>query len=114
MFNAQTCWQFLRKLESASRRSGRKVIVITDNARYHHATLHAEWRQSVCDHFVLQFLPSYSPELNPIERVWKLVRRLVLHNQYFAELDDVVAAVTPIFAKWALPNQTLFRLCGVA
>lgn len=114
MFNAQTCWQFLRKLESASRRSRRKVVVIIDNARYHHATLHADWRHSVRHHFVLQYLPPYSPELNPIERVWKLVRRLGLHNRYFAELDDVVAAVTPIFATWARPNRTLSRLCGVA
>lgn len=114
MFNAQTCWNFFRKLEAASRRSGRKVVVIIDNAKYHHATLHAEWRRSVSDHFVLQFLPPYSPDLNPIERVWKLVRRLGLHNRYFPELDGVIAAVTPIFAGWARPNQTLRRLCGVA
>ena len=114
MFNAQTCWDFLRKLELASRRSGRKVVVIADNARYHHANLHASWRKSVADHFAISFLPPYSPELNPIERVWKLVRRLCLHNQYFPNLEDVVRAVSPIFADWACPNRTLARLCGVA
>jgi transposase len=29
----------------------------------------------------LDFLPPYSPELNPVERVWKLTRRLCLHTQ---------------------------------
>src|SRR2546429_3302235 len=47
------------------------------------------WRRKVAGHFCLHFLPPYSPELNPIERVWKLVRRRCLHNRYFAALDDV-------------------------
>jgi hypothetical protein len=75
MFDARTCWDFLRKLEHISRQADRQVIVISDNARYHHANLHAAWRQSVADHFRLHFLPPYSPQLNPIERVWKLLRR---------------------------------------
>jgi transposase len=114
MFNAQTCQDFFRRLDAASRRAGRKVVVIIDNAKYHHAVLHAPWRQKVADRFVLHFLPPYSPELNPIERVWKLVRRLGLHNRYFPKLDDVVMAVSPIFQAWARPNRTLARLCGLA
>jgi transposase len=39
--------------------------------------------------FRLDFLPPYSPDLNPIERVWKLTRRLCLHNVYFPKLDQV-------------------------
>ncbi len=60
--------------------------MIIDNARYHHASLHEAWRQEVANHFVLHFLPPYSPQLNPIERVWKLIRRRCLHNQYLPEL----------------------------
>lgn len=62
-------------------------MVISDNARHHHAKLHKQWRQGCSSKFELLFLPPYSPELNPIERVWKLVRRLCLHNQYFHELE---------------------------
>jgi len=39
-FNAVTCWAFLKKLRRVSIRTGRKVVVIADNARYHHARLH--------------------------------------------------------------------------
>jgi transposase len=112
-FDANTCWGFLRKLERLSRRAGRQTVVIIDNARYHHATLHAAWRQSVADHFRLYFLPPYSPELNPIERVWKLIRRCCLHNRYFLTLDDVIRAVEPRLHAWARPNSTLKRLCGI-
>lgn len=112
-FDARTCWDFLRKLERVSRRARRQVVVIVDNARYHHARLHAAWRQEVADHFRLHFLPPYSPELNPIERVWKLIRRCCLHNQYFPQLESVVAAIQPRLNAWSRPNATLCRLCSI-
>jgi transposase len=113
MFDAQTCWNFLRKLERSTRNGRRKVMVIADNARYHHATLHEEWRRAVSDHFSLYFLPPYSPELNPIERVWKLTRRVCLHNHYFSSLNCLIAALQPRFTAWSRPNVTLARLCGI-
>jgi len=112
VFDANTCWDFYAKLRR-HHRPHRKMVVILDNARYHHATLHAAWRRLVADHFRLHFLPPYSPELNPIERVWKLVRRRCLHNRYFANLDELMAAVDPTFRIWSRPNTTLQRLCGI-
>ncbi len=113
-FDAQSTWDFLRLLRRRSCHSGRRVVVITDNAKYHHANLHAEWRSEQEPEFQLMFLPPYSPDLNPIERVWKLVRRLRLHNQYFAELEDVIATVEKQFEWWQHPNETLRRLCSIA
>ena len=112
-FNPLTCWQFLKQLRAVSSRAGRRVVVITDNARFHHARLHSEWRQQHLEHFALDFLPAYSPELNPIERVWKLTRRRCLHNRYFAQLNAVMVAVETEFAKWVKPNNTLRRLCAI-
>lgn len=113
MFDASTCWEFFQKLERISRDPERKAVVIIDNARYHHANLHAAWRHQVADHFRLHFLPPYSPELNPIERVWKLIRRSCLHNRYFPTLNDVVSALDPRLRAWSRPNTTLKRLCGI-
>lgn len=112
-FNAVTCWQFLQELRAATARTARRVVVISDNARYHHARLHQEWRQQCSQRFALDFLPPYSPELNPIERVWKLTRRLCLHNRYFPQLDEVTLTVETEFANWIKPNNTLRRLCAI-
>ena len=93
--------------------TGRRVVVITDNAKYHHANLHKQWRQHHVADFALDYLPPYSPELNPIERVWKLTRRRCLPNQYFPRLDGVITAVEAEFAQWARGNETLRRLCAI-
>src|SRR5512137_2711372 len=66
-FDAQTTWSFYRRLRQVSRRSGRRVVLIIDNAKYHHARLHREWRERQEPDFHLLFLPPYSPDLNPIE-----------------------------------------------
>jgi len=112
-FNAQTCQDFLAQLFHASRCRGRRTMVIADNAKYHHAKLHALWRQNQAERFALDFLPSYSPELNPAERIWKLTRRKRLHNCYFPSLDDVIAAVEAQFNLWASPNDALRKLCAI-
>jgi hypothetical protein len=93
-FNGATFFDFLKQLRKASCQSGKKVIVLSDNARYHHATLHREYRESCADKFALEFLPPYSPDLNPIERVWKLTRRCCTHNKYFASIENMTTAVS--------------------
>jgi len=110
-FNGQTFWKFLQELAVLSRARGRRVVVISDNAKYHHALLHKPWRLAQAGRFDLDFLPPYSPQLNPIERVWKLLRRLRLHNQHFSTLQHVVAAVEPQLQSWAQPNTALRKLC---
>ena len=59
-FNALTCWSFLQRLQAASTRSERRVVVITDNAKYHHARLHRDWREEHTARFALDYLPAYS------------------------------------------------------
>ena len=112
-FNGVTFFAIMKSLRRTSIRTGRRVVVITDNARYHHARLHKEWREEHAEDFVLDYLPPYSPELNPIERVWKLTRRRCLHNRYFPDLDKVIAAVEAEFDLWTIRNDTLRRLCAI-
>lgn len=112
-FNAETYWAFMKKLRQISSHSGRRVLVLADNARYHHATLHAQWREDCSNKFAQLFLPPYSPELNPIERVWKLTRRLATHNHYFEKIEQVAESVEAQFNLWSKPNKSLKRLCAI-
>jgi transposase len=112
-FNGTTFFTFLKALYRTTATGPRKIVVITDNARYHHARLHRDWREKHADRFVLDYLPPYSPDLNPIERVWKLTRRLCLHNRYFPRLDELVDSVETQFNQWLRGNKILCRLCAI-
>jgi len=112
-FNAVSFFSFLKQLRCISSRSGRKVIVIIDNVRYHHAKLHAVWREKRIKKFALEFMPPYSPELNPIERVWKLTRRKSTHNRYFSSLKEIIKAVEEVFKSWRNESDVLRKLCAI-
>ncbi len=86
--------------------------MISDNARFHHALLHKPWREMVAPRFALDCLPPCSPELNPIERVWKLTRRSCLHSRYFGQLSELIADVEAQFNRWRRGNDTLWSLCA--
>jgi transposase len=111
-FNATTFETFLRKI-IRHRRKGHRLTIILDNARYHHANFLAPLLRKYRRVLNLSFLPAYSPELNPIERVWKLSRKLCTHNQYFPNLQDLADAVANQLRLWELPNKTLIKLCGI-
>ena len=59
--------QFLKKLRKDA---GRPIIVIADNARYHHSKETQQFIEAEADSILMAFLPAYSPELNPDEQVW--------------------------------------------
>lgn len=111
-FNSQTFQNFLSRL-IRRKRGGKKMIVVVDNARWHHGKALQPWLRQHRRKLRLDFLPPYSPELNHIERVWKLTRRLCTHNQYFGALEKLIDVVQDQFLKWAKPNKALYRLCAI-
>jgi transposase len=112
VFEAQSFWAFLKAL-LRRRALGKKMVVLIDNAAYHHAAVLEGWLRENRGVLELLFLPPYSPELNPIERVWKLLRRLCTHNEFFPELQLLENALTQQLAGWWKPNVILRRLCCI-
>jgi transposase len=112
-FNAMTFQSFLENLLKHGGSRGRLIVIILDNARYHHATLLKPFLQKYRKRLKLEFLPPYSPELNPIERVWKLTRRLCTHNEYFPNLTALQEAVSGRLSMWEKPNEVLRKLCCI-
>jgi DDE superfamily endonuclease len=65
-----------------------RVVLLIDNAPWHAGE---PIRQALAanPHLELKRLPSYSPQLNPIERFWKVLRRRATHNRLFDTLADL-------------------------
>lgn len=57
-----------------------KILVIADNARFHKAKWLNEWLGSQVAWLRLEFLPAYSPDFNPIERLWRWFKGQFIHN----------------------------------
>jgi transposase len=69
-----------------------RVVLTIDNAPWHRGALINE---ALAENPHLEFyrLPSYSPNLNPIERFWKKLRRRATHNRLFDTIKDLKASV---------------------
>jgi transposase len=69
-----------------------RVVLVIDNAPWHRGT---PINEALRDNPHLEFkrLPSYSPQLNPIERLWKKRRRRATHNRRFDTLTDLKASL---------------------
>jgi transposase len=111
-FDAVTCEAFLKQLQR-HRARGTRMIIVLDNATYHHASRLKPWLRKYRRVLTLLFLPPYSPQLAPLERVWKRARRLATHTRFFATLRELLAAVEQCFDRWHKPNAALQRLCGI-
>jgi hypothetical protein len=118
IFDAETFRLFLIKLllnaEVGKKEDGRKkkILLVLDNARYHHAKILQPWLEEVSDLLELFFLPPYSPDLNPIEMLWKKTRRNVTHNRYFSSLQELCYDLKRYWIRFANPNYELMKLCA--
>jgi transposase len=81
---------FLMTLVKAS--AGKKITLVCDNGRFHTTAAVRAWLAAHRDQITVFWLPAYSPSLNLIERLWGHLKRTVLANVLYDNLDDLVAA----------------------
>ena len=86
---------FVRHLDDLRRafRRHRVIHVICDNARFHTAAGSRLVRQYLAEHagrVVLHYLPAYSPNDNPTERVWWHLHEEVTRNHRCGDIDELV------------------------
>ena len=69
----------------------------------------AAWHKSsgliLPNNIVLFHIPPYTPEMNPIEQIWKEIRKRGFHNEVFATLDKVVQRLCDTICS--LTNQAI-------
>ncbi len=58
-----------------------KILLICDNASFHKAKWFTEWAKQQSSWLRLDFLPAYSPDFNPIERLWRWIKTEYTHNK---------------------------------
>jgi transposase len=61
----------------------------------------------------LRYLPAYSPDLNPVERVWWYMRKCITHNHYLSSLKERIAKFWRLFSATLMPNELLKNICAI-
>lgn len=83
--NSESTIEFLKKIEEEY--SSKELIhLFCDNARYYRNKAVTEYLKN--SKIILHFLPPYSPNLNPIERLWKFMNEEVINNRYYETFQE--------------------------
>jgi transposase len=98
--NSETIVQFFGQLREKYPLN-HKLYLILDGAGYH--TAHVVKNAAISLNIELHYLPPYSPNLNPIERLWKVMNERARNSVYFKTKRDFRAALNTFF-KETLPD----------
>jgi transposase len=92
--NAETTVAFFDQLKAAYPQAP-KIHIVLDQSGYHRSQLVKDTAQKMG--IVLHYLPAYSPNLNPIERLWKVMNERVRNNVFFESAKAFRLAITDFF-----------------
>ena len=97
---------------------GMMFCVVLDNAPWHKKAIRLIWTEEQPEYADIRekmeylSLPPYSPDLSPIEQVWRISRRDVTHNRYFSAIELMTEALDSYFGEFEEPNEKLASLCS--
>ena len=80
---------FLKQL--SEKHPGDRILLVCDGAAWHRANA-----LEVPANVRLLFLPPATPEMNPIEQIWKEIRKLGFRNEVFQTLDKVIGRLSSV------------------
>lgn len=109
-FNSDSYAAFLEKLLKDVPGT---IFLIQDGARYHTSKAMKEFFEKYQQRLKVFQLPSYSPDYNPIEYLWKKVKTAATHNRYFEDFAKLTASVEEALATLATQAAEILRLMGV-
>ncbi len=76
-----------RLMKTLSKR--KKYVFVLDNAPFHKSSVVKKRLASLGKNIAVEFLPTYSPELNPTETCWKVIRHNVTNSTFFPTLKEM-------------------------
>jgi transposase len=108
-FNGQSYVAFLTTVLD---QTTEPLFLVQDGAPYHRAAPVRAFFDQHRDRLHVIHLPSYSPDYNPIELLWRATKRSATHNRYFPEFTDLIASVEDALATFARQPDRVKGLFG--
>jgi transposase len=108
-FNSDSYQAFLQGIMA---QTTAHLFLIHDGARYHTSAATQAFLLAHRDRLTAYPLPSYSPDYNPIEYLWKKTKQRATHNKYFKEFATLTVSVDKALAYFATHSKEVLGLFG--
>ena len=106
-----TSEDFIASLEVMRKRyKGRKVKLFIDKAACHTSDKTRKFIEENSGWLTVEYLPTQSPELNPVELLWQHMRKIVTHNHLFSKIQQIIDALLGFFSN--LTKKEVLSICG--
>jgi len=89
----------------------KKYVLILDNASFHKTNVIKDIIEEKKDWINVEFIPPYSPELNPIETCWKITKNAVTKSQHFKTIESMQEALENFWDKHIFTQKFITYLC---
>ena len=99
-------------LKEVLRRTRKHIILIQDGARYHTSAAMKEFFEKHSDRITVYQLPSYSPDYNPIEKLWKKIKEKDIHLHYFPTFESLKDKVEEALIRFKDLQNEILSLFG--
>ena len=96
-FNGLSYIEFLKQLLAYY---PEKIFLVEDGASYHHSKIVKEFKLLHAERLIIAPLPAYSPDYNPIEKLWKNTKKAATHLKYFKTFEDLHDSVVKTFESY--------------
>jgi transposase len=108
--NSDAYMAFLRRvLEQTTQ----PILLIQDGAKYHTSAAMQHFFAAHTERLTVFQLPSYSPDYNPIEKLWKKVKKEGTHLHYFPTFEALTDKVEQALLKFANAPAEILALCSI-
>jgi transposase len=84
-----------------------KILLICDNARFHQAKWLTAWTETQKEWLQLAFLPAYSPDFNPIERLWRWMKTEYTQNRCWTSKMQLKTHLQDVLQKIPAPADSI-------
>jgi transposase len=108
-FNSESYQAFLAMIMT---QTTEHLFLIHDGAKYHTSQSTKQFLDVHRARITVEPLPSYSPDYNPIEYLWKKTKQRATHNQYFKEFAELTVSVDKALAFFATHSNEVLGLFG--
>jgi len=88
------------------------LFLVQDGAPYHRAAPVKAFVEQHRDRLQVTHLPSYSPDYNPIEFLWRATKRSATHNRYFPDFGGLIGSVEEALAAFSRQPERVKALFG--